>query len=68
MLLRQKDAKEVSENISIRNMLLRGCILRNTSSVFGAVVSTGTDTKVEYGTAKKPWWDVKVGERELWSL
>lgn len=68
MLLRQKDAKEVSENISIRNMLLRGCILRNTSSVFGAVMSTGTDTKVEYGAAKKPWWDVKVGERELWSL
>ena len=68
MLLRQKDAKEVSENISIRNMLLRGCILRNTSSVFGAVVSTGTDRKVEYGAAKKPWWDVKVGERELWSL
>ena len=62
MLLRQKDAKEVSD------MLLRGCILRNTSSVFGAVVSTGTDTKVEYGAAKKPWWDVKVGERELWSL
>ena len=68
MLLRQKDAKEVSENISIRNMLLRGCILRNTSSVFGGVVSTGRDTKVGYGAAKKRWWDVKVGERELWSL
>ena len=68
MLLRQKDAKEVSENISIRNMLLRGGIPRNTSSVCGAGVSTGTDTKVEYGAVKKPWWDVKVGERELWSL
>lgn len=51
---------EVTENISIKNVLLRGCILKNTKSVFGAVISTGADTKVEYGTEKKKWWQVGV--------
>ena len=51
---------EITENISIKNVLLRGCILKNTKSVFGAVVSTGIDTKVEFGTERKKWWQVGV--------
>lgn len=51
---------EITENISIKNVLLRGCILKNTKSVFGAVISTGVDTKVEFGTERKKWWQVGV--------
>ena len=52
--------REESEVIGIRNLLLRGCILMNTEFVYGAVVSAGTDTKVEFTTTKKKWWDLKV--------
>ena len=51
---------DVNESISIQNILLRGCVLKNTEGVIGAVISTGTDTKVEYGVEKKKWWSVKV--------
>ena len=51
---------DVNESINIQNILLRGCVLKNTESVIGAVISTGTDTKVEYGVEKKKWWSVKV--------
>ena len=33
------------------NMLLRGCLLQNTDWVLGLVVATGTDTKINYGSA-----------------
>ena len=51
---------DVSESISIKNMLLRGCILKNTNYVYGAVVSTGKDTKVEYSSEKPTWWKMGV--------
>ena len=53
--------QEESEMIGIRNLLLRGCILKNTNYVYGAVVSAGRDTKVEFTTLKKKWWNLKVG-------
>jgi phospholipid-translocating ATPase len=37
---------EISEPISINNLLLRGCNLRNTEWVLGVVVFTGDDTKI----------------------
>lgn len=51
---------DVNESINIQNILLRGCVLKNTEGVIGAVISTGADTKVEYGVEKKKWWSVKV--------
>lgn len=51
---------DVSESISIKNMLLRGCILKNTNYVYGIVVSTGKDTKVEYSSEKPKWWKTGV--------
>ena len=55
--------EDVSESISIQSILLRGCVLKNTEGVIGAVISTGTDTKVEYGVEKRKWWSVKVCEK-----
>lgn len=52
--------QDVAEVVSIKNVLLRGCILKNTEFVYGAVVSAGEDTKVEFTTTKKKWWDLKV--------
>lgn len=56
--------EDISESISIKNMLLRGCILKNTKYVYGAVISTGVDTKVEYSNEKHHWWNVSVGFME----
>ena len=53
--------REESEVIGIRNLLLRGCILKNTKHVYGAVISAGEDTKVEFGAVKRKWWQVGVG-------
>ena len=52
--------QDVAEAVSIKNLLLRGCILKNTKHVYGAVISTGADTKVEFGAAKRKWWQVGV--------
>ena len=54
----------MKESVSIKNVLLRGCILKNTKFVYGAVISTGADTKVEFGAVKRKWWQVGVGMRE----
>ena len=40
-------------SLSISNVLLRGCTLRNAEYVLGLVVNTGVDTKVMQG-ARKP--------------
>ena len=32
--------------LSVKNVLLRGCNLRNTDWVFGLVLNTGNDTKI----------------------
>ena len=54
------EVHDVMETITIRNLLLRGCILKNTACVYGAVISAGKDTKVEFTTTKKQWWNLKV--------
>lgn len=58
------ETHDVMETITIRNLLLRGCILKNTTCVYGAVISAGRDTKVEFTTAKKQWWNLKVRVRD----
>ncbi|ETW01907.1 hypothetical protein H310_06461 [Aphanomyces invadans] len=39
-------SKSTAHSISLTNMLLRGCTLRNVRSIYGVVVSTGQDTKI----------------------
>ena len=37
---------------SIENLILRGCLIRNTEYVIGSVVFTGMDTKIMQNTAE----------------
>lgn len=59
----EKESSNTVESLSINNILLRGCILKNTKGVFGAVISTGIDTKVEYVKEQYKWWQVTVRVR-----
>ncbi|TYZ57528.1 hypothetical protein PybrP1_011737 [[Pythium] brassicae (nom. inval.)] len=43
--------------VSIKNVLLRGCQLRNTDYIFGLVLNTGPDTKImQSSVAARPKW------------
>ncbi|KAM0812980.1 putative Phospholipid-transporting ATPase [Seiridium cardinale] len=57
-------AKEMSEPISIDNVLLRGCNLRNTDWVLGIVVFTGHDTKIMMNAGITPSKRARIA-REL---
>ncbi|KAI8981435.1 hypothetical protein BDB01DRAFT_794086 [Pilobolus umbonatus] len=45
---------EKADAINYNNILLRGCILRNTKWVIGVVVYTGNDTKIMLNSGKTP--------------
>ncbi|KAH9102893.1 hypothetical protein LEN26_015425 [Aphanomyces euteiches] len=50
------------EPLSIKNVLLRGCTLRNTDWVYGIVLNTGSDTKIMQSASSAPtkWSDVMI--------
>lgn len=51
----QSDGEEIhSEPININNMLLRGCVLRNTRWVIGVTVFTGPESKIMLNTGITP--------------
>lgn len=56
--------KEMSEPISIDNVLLRGCNMRNTDWVLGIVVFTGHDTKIMMNAGITPSKRARIA-REL---
>ncbi|KAI1645875.1 phospholipid-translocating P-type ATPase [Daldinia loculata] len=56
--------REMSEPISIDNMLLRGCNLRNTEWVLGIVMFTGHDTKIMMNAGVTPSKRARIA-REL---
>ncbi|RYP45723.1 hypothetical protein DL768_007964 [Monosporascus sp. mg162] len=56
--------REMSEPISIGNLLLRGCNLRNTDWVLGVVVFTGHDTKIMQNAGITPSKRARIA-REL---
>ncbi|KAI1427418.1 hypothetical protein F5Y12DRAFT_171568 [Xylaria sp. FL1777] len=56
--------KEMTEGITIDNLLLRGCNLRNTEWVLGVVVFTGHDTKIMMNAGATPSKRARIA-REL---
>lgn len=58
------EPREMSEPISIDNMLLRGCNLRNTDWALGVVVFTGHDTKIMMNAGITPSKRARIA-REL---
>lgn len=57
-------SREMSEPITIDNLLLRGCNLRNTDWVLGVVVFTGHDTKIMMNAGATPSKRARIA-REL---
>ncbi|KAL8701923.1 MAG: hypothetical protein Q9201_004653 [Fulgogasparrea decipioides] len=51
---REDPGTEMAEPISINNLLLRGCSLRNTAWVLGVVVYTGRETKIMLNSGITP--------------
>lgn len=47
------DSKDYNINCSIKNVLLRGCTLKNTEFMYGIVIYVGNDTKIMQNS-KKP--------------
>lgn len=72
---KQKDSKapdaegeDMAEPVSINNMLLRGCNLRNTDWVLGVVVFTGFDTKIMINSGITPSKRSRIARELNWNV
>lgn len=54
MPARDRVVHNKTESITINEILLRGCVLRNTDHVIGMVLFTGTDTKIMLNSGDTP--------------
>lgn len=71
----QRDAKNpeapgtpMAEPISIGNVLLRGCSLRNTEWVLGVVIFTGQDTKIMLNSGITPSKRSRISRELNWNV
>lgn len=71
----QKDPKnlegpstEMAEPVSINNLLLRGCNIRNTEWVLGVVVYTGQETKIMLNSGITPSKRAKISRDLNWNV
>lgn len=62
------DPADLSEPITIDNMLLRGCNLRNTEWVLGVVVFTGHDTKIMMNAGITPSKRARIAREMNWNV
>ena len=58
---------DMSEPISINNMLLRGCSVRNTDWVLGVVIFTGQDTKIMINSGATPSKRSRISRELNWN-
>lgn len=61
-------AHEMTEPISINNLLLRGCSIRNTEWVLGVVVFTGQETKIMLNSGITPSKRAKISRDLNWNV
>jgi phospholipid-translocating ATPase len=59
---------EMVEPISINNLLLRGCNLRNTDWVLGVVIFTGVDTKIMMNSGITPSKRSRITRELNWNV
>ncbi len=59
---------EMAEPISINNLLLRGCQLRNTEWVLGVVVFTGEETKIMLNSGVTPSKRARISKELNWNV
>lgn len=62
------EGEEMAEPVSINNMLLRGCNLRNTEWVLGVVVFTGFDTKIMINSGITPSKRSRIARELNWNV
>ncbi|KAL5341511.1 hypothetical protein BJX70DRAFT_358989 [Aspergillus crustosus] len=60
--------KEMVEPITINNLLLRGCSLRNTEWVLGVVVFTGIETKIMLNSGETPSKRPRLAKDLNWNV
>ncbi|KAH0543184.1 hypothetical protein FGG08_002445 [Glutinoglossum americanum] len=60
--------KDMAEPISINNLLLRGCSLRNTEWVLGVVVFTGEETKIMLNSGITPSKRSRISRDLNWNV
>lgn len=62
------EGEEMVEPISINNLLLRGCNLRNTDWILGVVVFTGFDTKIMLNSGITPSKRSRIARELNWNV
>lgn len=63
-----KPGIEMSEAVSINNLLLRGCTLRNTDWAIGIVAFTGDDTKIMMNAGITPSKRSRIARELNWNV
>ena len=61
-------AREMAEPVSINNLLLRGCSIRNTEWILGMVAFTGDDTKIMLNSGITPAKRPKIMRDLNWNV
>ena len=64
----EASGKEMAEPLSIHNLLLRGCSLRNTQWVLGVVVYTGQETKIMTNSGETPSKRSRISRELNWNV